>query len=199
MSTPFQILFVCKANIARSYAAESFLMTELHQLGITEKEVRAQSRGTEPSTDEDSLRAIKEILGKSGATSRPHEPQAVSKKDLENADLILVAEAGLEERLVEISPSSANRTFTLIEFARLAADNNGGSVIPTPEAPLSTERPQRLREKLAVIARYRGYLPPEEESEDIPDPAGQSLDFLVSTLESVREWTRPISKWCARA
>jgi protein-tyrosine phosphatase len=84
-------------------------------------------------------------------------------------DLILTAETRHREAIVRADPLSFRRTFTIREFARLAA----------PLAPLAvTPTEADLRARVYEVSAQRGWAPPPAKGADeIGDPFGASVEI----------------------
>ena len=197
METPFRILCVCRANIARSYLAQSFLRHALHREGVGPALVDVVSRGTQVSGLEPVPSDITDIAKRLGVDGVDHVPTQVTGSDLEQAGLVLVAEKAMEEVLVDLSSTSSDRMFSLVEFGRLVGDPSVHAALPVsfggdPEPP-----DRSLTKRVSVLGHYRGYLAFSEESEDIEDPAGKPREHLFATAQTIEKWSSLIAKWCA--
>jgi protein-tyrosine phosphatase len=187
---------VCRANVARSYFAERFLIAALEERGVSEADVAVSSRGTHVSPLVESAPDIDDILRSFGATPRQHTPAQLTRPDLQSADLILVAEGALEEALVDIFPGSSNITFTLVQFARLTTELDANVFARAPQSDKTGNHAITLRGRVTVLNRYRGYLVPGSESLDINDPAGQPRDVLAEAARTIQASTDAIANWC---
>ena len=193
----FTIAVICRANVARSYLAEEFLRAALARHLVATK-FRVFSRGTQVFGVESVPAEVTEIVTRLGAKGGNHSPTKVSSEDLNHSDLVLVAEKGMEEILVDMAPASANRTFSLIEFGRLVSDPMVQAVLPENVIAKNSSAPERLRQHVATLSNYRGYLTLSDEPEDIEDPAGKHIDALYATAKIVEKWTGVVADWCAR-
>jgi protein-tyrosine phosphatase len=195
LSELFSILAVCRANVARSYFAERFLVAALAERGVSETEITVSSRGTHVSRLVESTPDIDDVLQTLRVAPREHSPTQVSRADLESADLILVADENLEDSLVDIFPGSSDVTFTIRQFARLTTELEPGllthSSDETPEG-----RAKELSRQVGIFNRYRGFLLPDAESLDIADPAGQARPVLEATARTIHASTETIANWC---
>jgi protein-tyrosine-phosphatase len=188
---------VCRANIARSYLAQSFLLHALHREGIAQKVVEVVSRGTQVSRLEPVPSDITDIVKRLGVEGVDHVPTQVTESDLKEADLVLVAEKAMEEILVDLSPSSSDRMFSLVEFGRLVSDPSVSAALPVSFGGESEAPDRSLTDRVSVLGHYRGYLAFSEESEDIEDPAGKPREHLFATAQTIEKWSSLIAKWCA--
>jgi len=195
LSQVFSILAVCRANVARSYFAERFLVSALSDRGVSETEVAVSSRGTHVSPLVGSTPDIDLVLQGLRVTPRDHTPTQVTRADLEAAHLVLVAEEGLEDSLVDIFPASSNVTFTIRQFARLTSELEPG-LLSVSADDATKGRADTLKWHVSIFNRYRGYLHPNGESLDIADPAGQPRTVLEETAKAIQASADTIANWC---
>lgn len=193
----FTILVICRANVARSYMAEEFLKHGLQEKAVS-AEFRVLSRGTQVSGEQRVPEEVVEIVAHLDGRGRKHVPTQVRAIDLTDSDLILVAEKGMEEVLLDLNPASAKRTFSLIEFGRLVSDPLVDRVLPANSPAESAQRSLRLSQQIATLSNYRGYLTVSDEPEDIEDPAGKKVEALHATAKIVEKWSGVVADWCAR-
>lgn len=117
-----------------------------------------------------------------GLTPAPHESQRLIPEAVAVADLILTATRDHRRAVVEAEPTAVPRTFTLLEFARLA-DVSG---------PVQT-----LPDLLGAAGARRGEAPATK-ADDLEDPVLGSYEDharMVSTvLVAVRTISRCVSK-----
>jgi protein-tyrosine phosphatase len=92
-----------------------------------------------------------------------------------NADLVLTMTRGHRDTVLELAPQQLNRTFTLIEAARLTTEFNARNV--------------------ADFAALRPQLPADELS-DIADPIGKSSDVFASVGSQIAGLLPPILELC---
>lgn len=113
----FRILLVCSGNICRSPMAEQLL-----RIGLDGVDVSVASAGTiawvgEPMDSD--ARAIAERLGVTDAAA--HVARRLDAASVRDADLVLALAREHEGAIVELVPGATRSTFTLREFAALAA------------------------------------------------------------------------------
>jgi protein-tyrosine-phosphatase len=197
MVSPFSILTICRANIACSHIAERLLTAELESAGIHNDTVTVFSRGTHVDNSLDVPGEIGDLIAECGGDPRSHRPTQLTTSDLEAADLALVAEEATYNDVFYLLPVVSPHTFTMIQFAGLTSDIDWDTLAPVTRVSEASPRPTRLRESIDRIDRYRGYLPPDDISADIPDPAGHSLEVLTSTAKTIHRHTQTIAGWCA--
>lgn len=154
-SESFNILMVCTGNICRSPGAERLLALELSQLelpdGLPIKIRSAGMRGWDAAPMDEAAAAALTACGGSAegfVSRRLTEPMA------ESADLILTATKDHRSEVVELSPRSLRKTFTMKELAHLVERD--------------PQRYAAARELVAAAYRRRGGA--EISDLDIADP-----------------------------
>lgn len=153
---PFRVVVVSAADISRGPAVQRVLRAHLAALGGAEQ-VALSSSGTaaEPGRPmhPHMLRALTEVTPDIG----PHSSRPVSERRLAQADLILTVSRAERSRVGELRPPAIDRTFTVVEFARLVAG------VGEP-----VEDPRRL---VGLLAGLRNDIRPSDPGEDdLEDP-----------------------------
>jgi protein-tyrosine phosphatase len=172
----FEVLFVCTGNICRSPMAERLLTARLRDVLPAGLDVVASSAGTGAvvghGMDTPSLIALREL----GGDSSGHVARMLTGALAEDADLVLTAESGHREQVLQAVPLAFRRTFTLREFARLGA---GLGSLPEPSEAA-------LRQRVAEVAARRGWADaPEPGADEIGDPFGATLAVARSCAAAI--------------
>lgn len=161
----FRVLHVCTGNICRSPLAEHLMRAGLlARLGDQADRFVIESAGT---------------WGHSGSPMEAHALSTLASYDVDGtgfaarelvaehvvaADLVLAATREHRAAAVLLHPRAAARTFTLREFARLAASVDAAS-LPAGD-PVA-----RARALVAAAAAHRGLVPPDRSrDDDVDDP-----------------------------
>ncbi|MBN1103798.1 MAG: hypothetical protein JXL84_10330 [Deltaproteobacteria bacterium] len=97
-----KILFVCSANVSRSFLAERLLREEMDSLGI--KDVFISSAGLHAFPGSPADPRMVEHLAGMGFSVPAHEARVMSKEDAEWADFILVMEKGHVQTIRNLWP-----------------------------------------------------------------------------------------------
>lgn len=163
-SLPFRVLFVCTGNICRSPLAEQLFRAALLTNGMTSETVTVSSAGLNTtdgvSMDRESAR-MSEILGgvSIGAVSSVLQRNVVLE-----SDLIVVMTVEQQIDLVQRYPMALNRTFPLLQLARLLS-------LLESEADMTADHSPSMRDMVGLAARNRSRaLPTKPADHDIKDP-----------------------------
>jgi protein-tyrosine phosphatase len=162
--TSFRVLHVCTGNICRSPIAEHLMRDGLAaRLGADADRFVVESAGTwghDGSPMEPYALSTLAGYAVDGAAFRARELVA---EHVVAADLVLAATREHRAAAVVLHPRAAARTFTLREFARLAA-----AVEPQEHADVV----ERARGVVAAAAARRGQVPPARPAhdDDLEDP-----------------------------
>ena len=148
----FEIMTVCTGNICRSPLAEQLLRTRLADLPGTI--TSAGTYGLDGVAMTDEAQQLAAQLGVDADMSAAHSATPLTEKALRSENLVLVLGMAREHRrrIVEFAPSKLKSTFTVREFARLAADTPDADIVASADAA-GTDAAARLR--AAVVHRRR--------------------------------------------
>ncbi|MFC7788644.1 arsenate reductase/protein-tyrosine-phosphatase family protein [Microbacterium sp. MAHUQ-60] len=164
------IITVCTGNICRSPLAEAVLATRLADL-----DVRVHSAGTQALVGHGMPAPARELAERNGisvARAASHRARLLTKDLMEGADLVLTMTAQHSSTAVQLAPRRLHRTFTVRQFARLAAtlDDDALREIAGDEA----DPRSRLNALVQAVAGQRGIVPRATADEDVIDPYRQS-------------------------
>jgi protein-tyrosine phosphatase len=151
---PIDVLVVCTGNLCRSPIIATLLSAAVPSLTV-------RSAGTAAPAGRPWHPLAIDALAEAGhhASGTAHRLKAA---EVAAASLILTAEGAHRAVVVELDPSAEDRTFTLLEAARLL----GAS--PAPEG----SGPTHLAQHLAAALRTDT----SEHDDDLPDPILGNLD-----------------------
>jgi protein-tyrosine-phosphatase len=178
MRQPFVILFVCTGNMCRSPLAERLARAWLTRAGTLG--VAASSAGTHAVVGApmhpDSAAVLRRLRGDpDGFVARQ-----LTEEIADDADLILTAARVHREIVAELCPAAGARTFTLREFAALAATVPVGDIAGIDDVAARA----RALTTAAAPLRYRlAAWPPHEL--DVPDPVGQPMAVQEGTALAI--------------
>jgi protein-tyrosine phosphatase len=157
----FRVLFVCTANICRSPMAQRLFEARLP----ADTDIEASSAGTRALRGYPMDAPSATVLQELGGDPSGHVAAQLTRELVEHADLMLCATSVHRAEILRESPAAMRRTFTLREFARLAAH--------VPEDPDAT-----LAARVAEAGAQRGIAAPAESGDEIGDPFGAPLDVV---------------------
>lgn len=178
----FAILTVCTGNICRSPLAEQLLRARLADLDPYVASAGTRGLPAAPMTVE--AAHIARALGVPDAETDAHRSRFLTEQHLDTPDLILAMTRVHRRAIAELAPSRLRSTFTIREFARLAA------AVPADElraaADAAATPSEKLRAAASVIASYRGLVPAPEDpaDDDVIDPYRQPWEtYLLSAQQ----------------
>jgi protein-tyrosine phosphatase len=183
------VLVVCTGNICRSPLAEQILQDMTKGSGL---DVSVTSAGTFAEVGNpmhpNSARTMLEL----GYQPKDHVARQLTPALLDNVHLVLSATEEHRSRVAQTNPAAIKKSFTIAEFARVAAFLNSepesidGQVIAEAKTP---------HQKIELAARYRGYAPPAAGSEDIDDPWGSDYAEYQRVARQMQKLLGEISNW----
>jgi len=166
------IMTVCTGNICRSPLAETVLATRLADLDL-----RVHSAGTQALVGygmPNEARTLAERNGVSPERTAAHRARLLSETLMNDADLILTMTAQHSTAAMQLTPRRMHSTFTVREFARLAASLDDGVL---RRIARSAGNPRsRFGVLVQAVADQRGVAPRAAGDEDVIDPYRQSLE-----------------------
>jgi protein-tyrosine phosphatase len=162
-----RLLFVCTGNLCRSPFAER---RTRHLLGA-DSSCTTESAGTHAVVGEPMDERAAQVLGEFGGSAVGHRATPLSGPAVDGADLVLTMSTDQRTVVLERSPLSLHKTFTLLEAVGLLdLLEPGGDPSGRPPA-------EHLRAMVARLAHGRSMLPrPHRGFPDVPDPIGRPLD-----------------------
>ena len=158
---PLSVLFVCTGNICRSPTAERLLRVEADRDGALAVSSAGTAAMVGRGIDGPSARALEQL----GVDPTGHVARRLTDELLGSADLVLTAETGHRGAVLARAPGLLRRTFTMLEFVRLARADGEGFATGAGVCPA---------DRIAVLAGRRGTVaPPRPGADDLPDPYGR--------------------------
>lgn len=165
------ILTVCTGNICRSAMAEVLLHAALRDL-----RVHVHSAGTHALVDHEMTEQARRLAianGADAADAAAHRARRLNGPILQNADLILTMAREHRSYAVQLTPAVLHRTFTVREFARLAASLTDEQVRDSTSL-VGSDPGARLRALARLVGGQRGIVLPTPDEDDVIDPYRRS-------------------------
>ena len=169
---PFRVLFVCAGNTCRSPMAALLLRARLGDVpGFAVESAGILAEVGSPMAED----ARATVAARTGLAGVPHRARQLTVPMVTAADLVLTATRAIRADTVRSVPGSVRRTFTVLEFVRLAQR------MPSEATP-------SLGEVAASVAAERTGA--SEADDDIADPIGgpaQAYERAADVLDSATE------------
>lgn len=165
------ILTVCTGNICRSPTGEILLRAQLRDLGI-----KVHSAGTHALVDHEMTEQAQQLAianGADAADAASHRGRLLTKKLLAESDLVVTMAREHRSDVVQLSPALLRRTFTVRQFARLAATLSDDEV-RRGVVGAGSDASARLRALAQLVGGQRGLVPSEPDNDDVIDPYRRS-------------------------
>lgn len=166
MSAAFSVLVVCRANQCRSPLVEHLLTLAAAERGL---DWEVSSAGTQARPGAGIHPSAARILTARGIDTSSWRSRAITQDLVRRADLILTASAR-HQSVVNLDPSALRRTYTLLQFAHLAA-----GVAPEATVETSGYGPWLVQQ---VRDRRANSQPLSPGARDLADPIGQPFSHF---------------------
>ncbi|MEU4365958.1 low molecular weight phosphatase family protein [Micromonospora chersina] len=179
------VLFVCHANMCRSPMAEFIARRLLRDLPVA-----VASAGTDAPDGAAMHPYAVEVAAGTGADPAAFRTRRLRPEHLTRAGLVLTATRRQRSVCTALAPAALPRTFTLRQFARLAA---AAAEAPEATEPTAPRADSPLRAAVAVAARARGRLQPATpDADDLRDPIGGSPADFRRCAEEIERSIRQV-------
>ena len=170
-AAPFRVLFVCIGNVCRSPVGERLLAARLPSARFA-----VSSAGVGAMVGYAMSRYAADELVSYGGDPTGFAARQLSPADLEHSDLVLTATRELRSQVLAEVPGALRRTFTILEFAALVVDAEGG----TPAEVV----------KWAGAHRSRA----GKVGQDVPDPYRRGVEAHARAARSIDAAVQVIAK-----
>ncbi|WBB80850.1 low molecular weight phosphatase family protein [Micromonospora sp. WMMD882] len=181
---PEQVLFVCHANLCRSPMAEHIARRLLARWPVA---VASAGTAAVPGRPMHPYAAF--VTATRGGDPTGFRSRRLDAADLVEATLVLTATRRQRSFCATLAPAVLRRTFTLRQFARLAA---------AADPPSGGDgRPLRAVVEAAALARAR--LQPALDGDDLADPIGGGPADFTRCAEEIERSVAPIGALIAAA
>ncbi|HEY4535116.1 MAG TPA: low molecular weight phosphatase family protein [Enteractinococcus sp.] len=187
-----RILTVCTGNICRSPLAAELLASRLDPQNFI-----VESAGTSALVGEQMPDPAIEIATRLGARAPEHHRAVVlTSETVVAADLILGMELDHRRRAAQLHPTAVRRSFTLLEFAHIAAQITDAQLISVAR---HWEDPYAAA--LDTVMRMRGVVSrlPTERDYDVEDPFGRLKQVYERSARQVDRAVNQIVTFFAHA
>ncbi|GAA2511529.1 low molecular weight phosphatase family protein [Pilimelia columellifera] len=179
MRTKVQILLVCRANLCRSPMAERLTLQLLSDRGVLD--VAVHSAGVHGRDGMPMHPYAKEALRWNGLLDGDFRSRRLRAGMITDADLVLTASRAHRAECARLAPAAVRYTFTMFQFARLAA--------ATPRAVLGGIEPaERLGQMIKAVPQVRALTPPYTlADEDLQDPVNGPVTGFRHCADQIQQ------------
>uniref|UniRef100_UPI00286A9FFA arsenate reductase/protein-tyrosine-phosphatase family protein n=1 Tax=Nocardioides sp. TaxID=35761 RepID=UPI00286A9FFA len=168
VETPIKVLFVCTANICRS----PYMELTARSLAGDDSGVEFTSAGTHGFRDHVMDATMATTLARRDVSSAGFLSRRLTKELVDDADLVLTAEATHRTFILDDHPRAFRKVFTLGQFAEAAGDHDLTG-----------------RELLAAIGERRGSA---ERRLDVSDPYGRGQEAAEACGQHIESLLRVV-------
>lgn len=173
------MLCVCTGNVARSPVLELVLDA------ATDASVVVASAGTRAVQHGPVAPTMAALLRERSISAEAFRSRDLTAELARGADLVLCLDATHRQTVLTLAPAALRRTFSLREFARLAA----ARAVPMGE---EADDAARLRAVTASALALRGGLGPSSQ-DDIADPMGGPESAYRAAFDDITDATARIA------
>jgi len=165
-----EVLTVCTGNVCRSPLAEALLRERLAPLDI-----RVRSAGTRALIGSAMTPEAQRLATDNGVQdAESHRARLLTEGLLESPDLIFAMSREHRRHIVDLAPRRLRATFTLREFARLAAYASDASIADAVAGASDAHDAVRLTAGHIAAMRGEAEPPTDASDDDIVDPYRRS-------------------------
>ncbi len=158
---PFPVLFVCIGNVCRSPYAELLLRARLGDLGVADR-FDVGSAGVRAEVGRPMHRRMSARLQEAGVSSDGFLARQFTERMVDPPGVLLALTKEIRARVLGDVPGALRRTFTLLEFATLAAGAAPGLTVQELVTDCNDRR------SAAALEEY-----------DVPDPIHETDEVVL--------------------
>lgn len=174
------VLMICTGNICRSPAAERLARQHWGRNG----DITVSSAGVGAMVGEPINLSMRHLMLLDALDTTEFAARNLTAQMLDEADLVLGMTIRHVRKAMTAQPAALRKTFTLLEFARIAEASRGHLT--------SATRADRLRELVANSHLYR--TPTESGAEDVPDPYGHGTEVYEHAYSLIRDAVTTVAR-----
>lgn len=173
------ILVVCTGNVCRSPLAAQLLAARLATAGI---EASVSSGGTAALVGQGMPQEASALSLRYGGVPDRHVARQLTESLIDDADLVLTASREHRAAVASLVPKSAQRAYTLAEFARIAE-----FLESSPKEAKSLQTATSPVEAIGAISMNRGFAAPpaRPDDDDIVDPFGRPGEIYEASARVI--------------
>ncbi|MGX1701068.1 arsenate reductase/protein-tyrosine-phosphatase family protein [Microbacterium sp. NPDC055357] len=188
----FEILTVCTGNVCRSPLAEQLLRSDLRDLGANVSSAGTSGLHASPMTPEARRMAVQ--LGVHDSEAGTHRARTLTEDLLRSPDLIVTMTRAHRRTVAELAPSRVRSTFTIREFARLAAAMSPAD-IREARGSAGDAPSDRVRALGLLVSTMRGVAPPPTDpaDDDVVDPYRRSWQVYERSAAELEPAVRSVA------
>lgn len=180
------VLVVCTGNVGRSPAVE-YRLTARTGLSV-------RSAGTRAVVGAPVEAPMAALLAEGNMSTEGFAARQLTSEHLERPVLILGLAREHRAAVVELDPGALGRTFTLLEFARLAANLPSDVVAQVRETPGSRARLEALVAAVHASRATAALEARDPAADDIADPIGRPQNVYAEVYQQIKTAVATISR-----
>jgi protein-tyrosine phosphatase len=176
----FELLFVCHANLCRSPLAERLAGEALRAtLRAGSEGFAVASAGTHARDGRPMHPYAERVLTELGLDGAGFGSRTVTAPMLTRSHLVLTATREQRAHCVALAPVAVRRTFTLLQFARLAS-------LVVPDKVAGVDPAERAEALLGEVLAVRGTAQPVPVAlDDLADPVGRPVESFRACARDI--------------